>query len=63
VRPTNFAPHLSAKCSAPYDKSQLAKINSPSQASIKGKLDNPFSPLDTHYKRYYFTKIDQLLSH
>src|SRR5579872_288148 len=38
VLPTNLPPHLSARCSAPSDNSQLAKISSASQPSKSSML-------------------------
>ena len=38
VLPTNLPPHLSARCSAPSDSSQLAKISSPSHPKRKRTL-------------------------
>src|SRR3989337_530165 len=61
VRPTNLAPHLSARCSAPYDKSQLAKTSSANQASINGKLSaNCYSTLEAHYKPILLAFINLL---
>src|SRR4029078_5270382 len=38
VLPTNFAPYLNERCSAPQDNSQLEKVNSASQSNIITKL-------------------------
>ncbi|MGI0017107.1 MAG: hypothetical protein ACREA1_00195 [Nitrosotalea sp.] len=48
---TNLPPHLSARCSAPLDNNQLAKISSPSQPSRKSMLsaNSPFLRILCYY--------------